>query len=195
MNRTFSFLFLLFLFFFTLSCQANVIVEPAELSVALTDKFIQENTSATITILNDNNYTINVTWYLEHPSPPSLLRPNRTFIDNLSWIHITPAWQRIDSFEQASFFVSLLVPPRDTLFDQHWESWVTFIPHSEHSNGVFSQEYAVRLYIDTPVSSDQPSISDSDVSGTDFITFLFIIGGILIGSLLALLWFWKKKST
>ncbi len=195
MNRTLSLLFLLVLFLFTRSCQANTIVEPAELSVTLTDTFMQENTSANITILNDNNYTINVTWYLEHPNPHSLLRPNRTFIENLSWIHVTPTWQLIDSFEKASFSVSLVVPPRADLCDKHWESWVTFTPHSKQNNGVFSQEYAVRLYIDTPISFDQSSIPDSNVPGTDFFIFLFIIGGIITGSFLALLWFWKKKST
>jgi len=195
MNKTFCILLLLFLLFFTISCQANVIVEPAELLITLTDNFLQENTSTHITILNENNYTINVTWYLEHPNPPSLLRPNRTFIENLSWIQVTPSWQLVDSFTKASFSISLVVPQRSDLFDQHWESWVTFTPHTEHGNGVFSQEYAIRIYIDTPISSDQPSIPDSNVPGPDFFTFLFIAGGIITGSLLALIWFWKKKST
>lgn len=195
MNSTYSLLFLLFLLFFTISCQANVIVQPAELTIALTDNFIQENISANITILNDNNYTINVTWYLEHPNPSSLLRPNRTYIENLSWIHVTPSWQLVGSFSTASFSISLTVPQRDELYDQHWESWVTFTPHGEQGNGVFSQEYAVRIYIDTPISTDQPSIPDSNSPGTDLVTFLFIAGGIITGSLIAFLWFWKKKST
>jgi hypothetical protein len=195
MNKTFCILLLLFLLFFTISCQANVVVEPAELLITLTDNFLQENTSTNITILNNNNYTINVSWYLEHPNPPSLIRPNRTFIENLSWIHVTPSWQLVDSFAKASFSISLVVPQRIDLFDQHWESWVTFTPHTMHGNGVFSQEYAIRIYIDTPISSDQPSIRDSNATGTDFFTFLFIAGGIAIGSLLTFIWFWKKKST
>lgn len=195
MNKTFCILLLLFLLFFTISCQANVIVKPAELTITLTDNFLQENTSTNITILNDNNYTINVTWYLEHPNPPSLLRPNRTFIENLSWIQVTPSWQIVDSYAIASFSISLIIPQRSDLFNQHWETWVTFTPHKEHGNGIFSQEYAVRVYIDTPVSSDQSSIPDSNAQGYDFFAFLFIAGGITSGILLTLIWFWKKKST
>jgi hypothetical protein len=195
MNKTVCVLLLLFLLFFTISCQANVIVEPAELTITLTDNFLQENTSTNITILNDNNYTINVTWYLEHPNPPSLLRPNRTFIENLSWIQVTPSWQLVDSYATASFSISLIIPQRSDLFNQHWETWVTFTPHREHGNGIFSQEYAIRVYIDTPISSDQSSISDSNAHGYDFFTFLFIAAGITTGCLLTLLWFWKKKST
>jgi hypothetical protein len=195
MNRTFSLFFLVLLLFLTGSCHANVIVEPAELTFVLTDNFLQENTSANITILNDNNYTINVTWYLEHPNPSSLLRPNRTFIENLSWIHVTPTWQLVDSYEKRSFSISLVIPPQANLFDQHWESWVTFTPHTDHSTGVFSQEYAVRIYIDTPISSDQPSIPGSNSSGIDFFTLLFIIAGIITGFLLVILWFRRKKST
>ncbi len=195
MNKTICALLLFFLLFFTISCQANVIVEPAELTVTITDNFLQENPSTNITILNDNNYTINVTWYLEHPNPPSLLRPGRTFIENLSWIQVTPSWQIVDSYALASFSISLIVPQRSDLFNQRWESWVTFTPHREHGNGIFSQEYAVRVYIDTPVSSEQLRIPDSNTQGSDFFTFLFIAGGITTVSLLTLIWFWKKKST
>jgi hypothetical protein len=195
MNKTICALLPLFLLFFTISCQANVIVEPAELTITTIDNFIQENTSTNITILNDNNYTINVTWYLEHPNPPSLLRPNRTFIENLSWIHVTPSWQLVDPYTIASFSIYLTIPQRNDLFDQHWETWVTFTPHKEHDNGIFSQEYAIRVYIDTPVSSTQPSIPDSNAQEHDFFTLLLIAGAITTGSLLALFWFWKKKST
>ena len=194
MNKTFCILLLLFLLFFTISCQANVIVKPAELTITLTDNFLQENTSTNITILNENNYTINVTWYLEYPNPPSLMRTNRTFIENLSWIHVTPSWQLVDSYAIASFSISLVIPQRNDLFDQHWETWVTFTPHSEHGNGIFSQEYAIRVYIDTPVSAAQPSIPDSNAQEHDFFILLLIVGGIAIGSLLTLFWFWKKKS-
>ena len=195
MNKTFCVLLPLFLLFFAISCRANVIVEPAELTITITDNFLQENTSTNITILNDNNYTINVSWYLENPNPPSLLRPNRTFIENLSWIHVAPFWQLVDPYAIASFSIFLTIPQRNDLFDQHWEAWVTFTPHREHDNGVFFQEYAIRVYIDTPVSSAQPSIPDSNAQEHDFFTLLLITGAIITGSLLALFWFWKKKST
>ena len=196
MNKTTcALLILLLLFIFTFACRGNVLVEPAELTITISDGFIQENIPTNITILNDNNYTINVTWYLEHPNPPSLLRPNRTFIENLSWIHVTPSWQLVDPYEMASFSVFLIIPQRNNLFDQHWETWVTFTPHKEHNGGVFSQEYAIRVYIDTPVLSTQPSTPDSNAQEHDFFTFLLIIGAIITGSILAFFWFWKKKST
>jgi hypothetical protein len=171
------------------------VVEPAELTIAINDDFIQENSPANITILNDNNYTINVTWYLEHPNPPDLLRPNRSFIENFSWIHVTPSWQLLDPYASASFSIVLSIPKRNDLFDQHWETWVTFTPHKEHGDGLFSQEYAIRVYIDTPVSSTQPSTPDSNAQDYTFFTLLLIIGAIITASLLALFWFWKKKST
>jgi hypothetical protein len=195
MNKTIFVLLLLFFLFFTITCQANVLVEPAELTIAITDNFLQENNSTNITILNDNNYTINVTWYLEHPSPSTLLRPNRTLIENFSWIHVTPSWHLVNPHTRASFSIFLTIPKRNDLFNQHWETWVTFTPHGENDNSVFSQEYAIRVYIDTPISSTQPSIPDSNDQEHDFFTPLLIAGTITTGSLLALFWFWKKKST
>jgi hypothetical protein len=195
MNKTIYVLLLLFLLFFTFSCQANVIVKPAELTITITDDFLQENTSTNVTILNDNNYTVNVTWYLEHPNPSDLLRPNRTFIENLSWIHVTPSWHLIRPYATESFSIFLTIPKRNDLFDQHWETWVTFTPHGEENDEVFSQEYAIRVYIDTPVLSTQPRFPDSNAQEHDFLTLLVIAGAITIGSLLALLWIWKKKPT
>jgi len=195
MNKTIFVLLLLFFLFFTISCQANVLVEPAELTITITDNFLQENTSTNITILNDNNYTINVTWYLEHPNPSTLLRPNRTLIENLTWIHVTPFWHIVNPHAIASFSIFLTIPKRNDLFNQHWETWVTFTPHGEYDHSVFSQEYAIRVYIDTPVLSIQPSISDSNAQEHDFFAPLLIAGAITTGSLLAIFWFWKKKST
>jgi hypothetical protein len=195
MNKPSYVLLLLFLSFFTLSCQANVRVEPAELTITVPGDFLQENTLRDITIFNDNNDTINVTWYLEHPNPPSLLRPNRTFIENLSWIHVIPLWQHIDAHANASFSIFLTIPQRNDLFDQHWETWVTFSPHTENDSDIFSQEYAIRVYIDTPAVSAQPSIPGSNAQEHDFVPLLLTAGAIITGSLLALFWFWKKKST
>jgi hypothetical protein len=195
MNKTILILLLFFSLFFTFSCQANIVVEPAELTITITENLQQENTSTDITIVNDNNYTINVTWYLEHPNPPTFLRPNRTFIENLSWIHVIPSWHLLNPHANASFSIFLTIPKRNDLFNQHWETWVTFTPHGEYDNGVFSQEYAIRVYIDTPVSSTQPSIPDSNALEHEFFIPLLIAGAISAGSILAFFWFWKKKST
>jgi len=195
MNKTLCVLLLLLLLLFcTFPCQGAVVVEPAELTIMINDGFIQKNSPANITILNDNNYTINVTWYLEHPNPSSLLRPNRTFIENFSWIQVTPSWQLVAPYASASFSIVLSIPKRNDLFDQHWETWVTFTPHSEHGDGIFQQEYAVRVYIDTPASSDQPSIPDSNTQDYTFFILLVLLAALIIGSIVVFYWVRKKKS-
>ena len=145
MKNTLRILLPFLLLFFTLSCQAEIRVEPAELTITLIDDFQQKNPSTTITILNENDYTINITWYLENPNPIDLLRPNRTFIENLSWIHVTPSWRLIPPNATESFSIFLIIPKRDDLLNQHWETWITMTPHQDGISNIFSQEYAVRL--------------------------------------------------
>ena len=71
------------LLFFSSTCQGNFDVQPRELSIAMNDGFIQGNTLKSITVINNNNYNNNISWYPDHPDP-SLIRPNKTFIPNLS---------------------------------------------------------------------------------------------------------------
>ncbi len=193
MKYILRFLLLFLLFFFTISCQADVRVEPAELTITIIDDFQQKNPPTNITILNENDYTVNVTWYLENPNPIALLRPNRTFIENLSWIHVTPSWRLIRPNATESFSIFLTIPELNDLLNQHWETWITMTPHQDGTSSIFSQEYAVRLYIDTPTSSAQPSIPDSNTIGADLLVLLLIAGVVIMGGILAFYLLLKKK--
>jgi len=133
---------------FSSLCKGNIGVQPPEISITMKDEFIHGNTSKKITITNTNNNDINATWYLEHPDPPSSIRPNRTFIPDLSWIDVKPKNSLIPPNGAGEFFIYLNIPENIETLDKHWETWITF--KQESSGGIFNQEYAVRVYMDTP---------------------------------------------
>ncbi|MBU0498054.1 MAG: hypothetical protein KKC68_07720 [Candidatus Thermoplasmatota archaeon] len=130
-------------------CSANITVHPRELSITMTNDFIHGNTSKTIEVQNHDNYNINISWYLEHPNPPSWIRPNKTTIPNLSWIDVKPRWITASPMDTVSFYIHLNVSENEENLNQQWETWITF--YQETSEGLFNQEYAVRMYIDTPL--------------------------------------------
>jgi hypothetical protein len=167
----------------------NIKLQPPEISITMQDTFIHGATAATITITNTNNQSINITWYLEHPTPISLMRPNRTYIENLSWIQVHPSWQLVGPQETASFSIGLDIPERDDLRNQHWETWITFTPKALHGgDGSFLQEYAVRVYIDTPRATQQSGGSDQGS------LFLLLAVVIAIATVSIILYLYKKKS-
>ncbi|MCX6665868.1 MAG: hypothetical protein NT038_07425 [Euryarchaeota archaeon] len=177
-------IFLTILLLTAISCRAiDISVQPAEVTITMTNAFSSENTITQVTVTNNNNQSINVTWYLEHPSPQSLIRPNRTYIENISWIHVSPPWCILSPYASAPFSLSLDIPERDELKDQHWETWVTFTPHSVNGSSLFMQEYAVRVYIDTPQNT-QPLLAPSNnlFQGTQYtlLVLMFVIAAISI---------------
>jgi hypothetical protein len=91
-----------------------------------------------------------MTWYLENPNPISWMRPNRTYMPNLSWIDVNPRWNIITPHNSSNFYIYLSIPEKSDYLNQHWETWITF-KHGKDSGGcLFKQEYAIRTYIDTP---------------------------------------------
>ena len=42
-------------------------------------------------VTNNNDYSVNITWYLDHPLP-ELIRANRTNIPSLSWVTLEPKY-------------------------------------------------------------------------------------------------------
>ena len=143
---------LLFTLTLSMTCRANIMVQPAELSITMTNEFIHGNNSKKITIINNDNCSFNATWYLEHPTPVSWMRPNRTYMPNLSWIDLEPKWLLIPSNSTREFYVHLDIPENEELTDEHWETCVTFkLGKQDYGGGLFNQEYAVRVYMDTPV--------------------------------------------
>lgn len=179
-------LLLLPLFFSTFS-NASMTIQPLELTITMNDEFIHGNTLKTISVRNDNNFSVNVSWYVENPTPESWMRSNRTFIPNLSWIDVSPKWSVIEPGDTELFYIYLDVPESEENLDRHWETWVTF--NQEPAGGLFNLEQAVRVLIDTPyfiVFDDQIDIS-----------IIFIIVFVLIMSIFVVVFLffrYKKKQ-
>ena len=188
--------FLLFLTSISI-CKGDFGVHPRELSITMGNEFVKGNTLRYITLQNGNDYSINISWYLDHPDPP-LMRLNKTFIPDLSWIDVKPQWQIIPQGSSAAFYIYLDIPENEENLNQHWETWITF---KREKKQFFNIENAVRLYIDTPteliINDDQGSDSLSIVTGDqtkvpliDFIIVSVIVILIISGFLVIR----KKKS-
>jgi len=162
-NTTIFFIIFFFLLCSTVS-KASINVQPLEISIVMDDDFIHGNTFKKITVTNNNADSFNVTWYIEHPTPISKLRPNRTYMPNLSWIDVEPKWAVIPSKGSEAFYIYLDAPENDELRDQHWETWVTFRTGKQ---GSFNFEQAIRVYIDTP-----GKITDADDQGHDTVSVM-----------------------
>jgi len=130
--------------------KAELIVSPPELSITMDNEFIEGNTSKKITITNNQNDNYNVTWYLDNPYPIEWMRPNKTVIPNLTWIDLNPKWMILPQNNYSDFFIYLSIPKSDEFLNKSWETWVTFKFENLGSGEFFNQEFAVRLYIDTP---------------------------------------------
>ena len=135
-----------FLLFFSSIAQGSFGVAPRELSVTMTDEFIQGNYFKNITITNSNNYEINITWYLDHPSS-DMIRPDKTTIPDLSWIDVKPKWELIPTQSSTKFYVYLNIPEEQENLKQKWESWIVF---KQQDQQFINIENAVRFYINTP---------------------------------------------
>ena len=187
---------LLFPLIFSTITSADISVQPLEISINMDNDFINGNTSKKITITNNNDYNFNVTWYKEHPNPISYLRPNRTYIPELSWIDVEPKWIIIPPKEKGEFYIYLNIPNVDENLGQHWETWVTF-KKGERTGSFINKEYAIRVYIDTPEKTTNNGISSITVEDQIKIPLqdvaIALIAIALITTLTA--FFLKKKKT
>jgi len=186
---TLASIFLLFSTFASI-CDGNFAVQPSEISIAMSDEFMQGNTSKKLTVINnDNNDDINITWYVENPDP-SMRRANRTNIANLSWIELEPEWFNIAPNGSADFYIHLGIPETAENINQSWEVWVTF---KLTTTGLVNQESAIRVYIDTPkkiANASQESKPGKVLDKNIIISFLLLTLFILV----ILLLYKKKKS-
>jgi hypothetical protein len=181
-------IFFLILLKFSTICQAGFDLYPRELTIKMNDEFIQGNTSKNITIINVDNNSINITWYLDHPNPISWIRPNRSLIPNLKWIDIRPKYQIIPSRGNAKFDIYLNIPTNAENLKKQWETWIVF---KEEENKFINFESTVRLLIDTPLKiknndkeQDFLSINIGDkikIPITDLFLTILVITLILIG--------------
>lgn len=148
-------------------CKANVIVSPAEISITMTDTFIDGNTTKKITVKNHFPYNISVNAWMMHPDIIGWMRPNRTLIENISWITIEPSELIIPSNSSSQFYIYFAIPDNETKNQtrgKHWEIWAALKINaaSENTSSSFKQGYLVRIYVDTPVkpSSNGPTGPD-----------------------------------
>ena len=190
---------LISLFFLLLFCSStslgNFGVQPRELSITMKDEFISGNTLKTIKIINTNNYEINISWYLDHPSL-DLIRPNKTTIPKLSWIDLKPQWELIPAKGSAVFYIFLDIPEEMQNLNKNWESWIVF---KQNAQQFFNIENAVRFYIDTPnemtFEQDQDSDALSISIGDQFkIPFLDLAIAVIVITLLLLSIIYLKKK-
>ena len=95
-----------------------------------------------------------------HPDIIEWIRPNRTLIDNLSWITIEPETKIIPANSNGSFYIYISIPneSRNQIFDRRWEIWAALqidAAPGEQAN-LFGEGYLIRVYVDTPKS---PAVS------------------------------------
>ena len=193
-------LIIIFLFIFIPICKGDFFVQPREISITMNNEFVHGNTSKKIMITNNNNYSTNISWYLEHPNPISWMRPNKTFIPTLSYIDLNPKCYIIPTNDTISFYIYLDIPESEENLEQHWETWVTF--KEENQESIFNQEHAVRVYIDTPIelaNSNNYSQYDSSMQRKDYINVTLLAISIsivftIILLALVILTFKKNKS-
>jgi hypothetical protein len=174
---------------FSSSCKGSIFVQPPEIYITMNDEFTNGNTSKKITIINNTQYNINTTWYLEHPNPISWMRPNRTYILNLSWVDVKPKWRIVPPNSTAEFYIHLNIPEKDELLDQHWETWITFkLDKSQFNGDTFTHERAIRVYIDTPKKETTTN------NTPDYDPLYFILAATITTILLITIIFFHKKK-
>ena len=187
---------LLITLFLPMLGKSTVTFDPLELHITMENKFIQGNTSRNITIINNNNYSINTTWYIENPNPASYLRPNRTLIPDLSWVHVEPKWMTIPPSDIGKFYIFLYIPENKEILDKHWEVWVTFQLDDNDAGGeIFEREYAIRVYIDTPLEvANNNSFLNSNSNNYNYNLYYIIIGATITTLIALAIVFYKKKK-
>ena len=154
-------LLLILLIFST--CKANVVVSPTEIYLNVDDNYVGGNTSKKITVTNSNSYNISVELWMEHPDIIEWMRPNRTLIENLSWITIEPSQAIIPSDASSDFYINFNIPneTKNQTYDKYWESWaaIKIESASENFSSPLKEGYLVRVYVDSPSMPEEPSSS------------------------------------
>ena len=145
--------------FLSSSCKGSVSASPPKILITMDKEFINGNTSRVITLTNSNDFDVNLTWYIDYPTP-SLIEPNRTAIPDLSWIYLEPRFYDLTPGNTTQFYVYLNIPESEENLNQSWEVWPVF---QLGSTGFANQELAVRVFIDTPKKLEIINSPDNDL--------------------------------
>jgi len=178
-------------FFLSPIATAAIFVSPAEIWVSMDDGFIDGNTSKIITVKNTYAYNVSVKAWMLHPDIVEWMRPNKTLIDNISWISLEPSRVIIPANGQAQFYIAIHIPneSKNQTYDQHWETRAALkidAVSANHSTMV-KEGYLVRVYVDTPKPPTEPS-------GTLFpIFYVTSIAAIAVVLLTIILYFYREK--
>ena len=69
-------------------------------------------------VKNNDDYSVNFTWYLNHPLPESI-RANKTNIPSLSWIILESKYHIAQPRDYVFFYIHLSIPESYENLDQH----------------------------------------------------------------------------
>jgi len=175
---------------------ASIFVSPAEIWVSMNDGFIDGNTSKIITVKNTYAYNVSVRAWMLHPDIVEWMRPNKTLIDNISWISLEPSHVVIPANGQAQFYIAIHIPneSKNQTYDQHWETRAALkidAVSDNHSN-MIKEGYLVRVYVDTPKSPTEPS--DPTSSFYPLLLFNIFIAIIGIAVITLILYLHRKRK-
>jgi P pilus assembly chaperone PapD len=187
MKNTATLVSVILLFFLVMVpiSKADVTVSPTELYLTMTDTYIEGNTTKKITVTNHYSHDISVKVWMMHPDITEWMRPNRTFIENISWITIEPSELSVPSDTSANFYIYLTIPneTKNQTYYEHWETWAAL----KIVNASLKEGYLVRVYIDTPKPPTEPS-------GTLFpIFYVTSIAAIAVVLITITLYFYIEK--
>jgi len=189
------FSFILILVLSAPCCISEVSVSPSNLSVVMENDVIEGNTTQKITVTNKNSYNISVRAWMIHPDVIEWIRPNRTLIDNLSWITIEPETKIIPAHSTGSFYIYISIPneSKNQIFDSRWEIWAALQIDavSGEQSSLFGEGYLVRVYVDAPKSPFTPN--DSGFVVSPFHLVLLLVVFIFIISLLIFYYHRRKQ--
>lgn len=198
MKNTLALVGLILLLLLALSpiSKANVIVSPAEISLTMIDTYIEGNTSKKITVKNHYYHNISVSAWMMHPDITEWMRPNRTFIENLSWITIEPPQLIISSNSNAYLYIYFNIPneTKNQTYDKHWEIWAALKINdaSENSSSSLKEGYLVRIYVDTPM---QPTTEqDGALSLQEQLMYSTLIAVIIALVLTIIIYLYRGKK-
>jgi len=187
--------FLLTGLFLSPVASAAIFVSPAEMWVSMENGFIDGNASKTITVKNTYDYNVSVKAWMLHPDIVEWMRPNKTLIDNISWVSIEPSQVIIPANSQTQFFIAVHIPneSKNQTYDQHWETRAALQIDAVSANDskTMKEGYLVRVYIDPPATPVPPSDDGSFLS-----PFIMINLGIAIIAILIVvsLYLFRRRS-
>jgi hypothetical protein len=176
-------------------CEANVVVSPAEIHIIMKDEFIEGSTYKTVTVTNRYTFNVSVNVWMSHPDILEWMRPNRTLIDNLSWISIEPSSVIIPYNESAVFYINFSIQNesiKNQSYDKNWEIWAAFkINAASGSSSSLKEGYLVRVYVDTPKTLTEP---DGSLFIEEIVTYILILVIIIVLVVVIFYLFSRKKG-